>query len=216
TSLIAGLASQVSVATSVTVTGKSLWFGGKSCAGVTLSESSGGVVSTTATWVSSSSVCAYVSIRRSQKSCDCPTPSDWVTTSVWPTSGPTRPLRQLVTAMLSSGSVAAPWSVKDAPPVDVHSTVWSAPATAEGGWFTSAPSAETSTVISWESSSANSHGPPTSSQSGESAVHGVAPSPAHVPSGFSPSTVEARLPCKSQSRAPQSRPSLSGSGFEPR
>src|SRR5262245_1106586 len=117
--------------------------------------------------------------------------------------------------MLSSGSLAAPWSVKDAPPVDVHSTVWSAPAAAEGGWFTSVPSAETSTVIVWLSFSANSHGPPTSSQSGESAVHAVAPSPAQVPSGFSPSAVGARLPCKSQSRAPQSMPSVSGAWFEP-
>src|SRR5262249_58007691 len=107
-------------------------------------------------------------------------------------SGPLRPLSQLVTAMLSSGSLAVPWRVKDPPSVDVHSTVWSAPATAEGGWFLSVPSVETSTVIVWVSSSASSHGPPTSSQSGESAVHGVAPSPAQGPSGVSPSTVQTR------------------------
>jgi len=38
-------------------------------------------------------------------------------------------------------------SVNDAPLVDVHSTVWPAPAVAMGGWFRSEPSRATSTVI---------------------------------------------------------------------
>src|SRR5262249_51884361 len=55
TSRMTGLASQVSVATIVTVIATSLWFEGKSCAGDTLTDRFGGVVSTTARWVSLSS-----------------------------------------------------------------------------------------------------------------------------------------------------------------
>src|SRR4029453_3082152 len=94
------------------------------------------------------------------------------------------------------------------------SPVWPGPAAPDGGWFTSVPEAVTSTVICSMSSSSNSQGPPTSSQSGESAVHGVAPSPAQVPSGFSPSTVVARLPLRSQAFALQSIPTGSGSAFD--
>src|SRR5215471_20025000 len=69
--------------------------------------------------------------------CCCPTPSVCCDTSVWPTSGPIRlNARQLASVAFWSGSVALPLSVNDAPAVDVHSTVWSAPAVAVGGWFT--------------------------------------------------------------------------------
>ena len=54
-----------------------------------------------------------------------------------------------------------------APAGDVHSTVWSAPASAVGGWFVSVPASETSTTIGC-GSSGRLQGPPTPSQSGES------------------------------------------------
>ena len=93
-------------------------------------------MSTTATWVTSSSAWANVSMTRRTYVCCAPTPSDCWDTSVWPTSGPVRlPARQLASVAFWSGSVALPLRVNDAPPVDVHSTVWSAPAVAVGGWF---------------------------------------------------------------------------------
>src|SRR5215831_3102545 len=134
TSRTTGLASQVSVATIVTVIGTSLWFGGDITAGDTVTERFGGVVSTTATWVSSSSAWANASMTRRTYVCCAPTPSDCWETSVWPTSVPIRlPVRQLARVTFWSGSVALPLSVKDAPAGDVHSTVWSAPAVARGG-----------------------------------------------------------------------------------
>ena len=57
------------------------------------------------------------------------------------------PDRQLVTAMFSSASLAVPWRVNEAPEVPVHSTVWSEPAFAVGGWFTIRPDRATSTVM---------------------------------------------------------------------
>src|SRR5262249_54415432 len=126
----------------------SLWFGGDSTAGDTLRERFGGVVSTTATWVTSSSAWANVSMTRRTYVCWAPTPSVCWDTSVWPTSGPLRlPARQLASVAFWSGSVALPLSVNVAPAVGVHSTVWSAPAVARGGWFRSEPSRATSTVI---------------------------------------------------------------------
>src|SRR5262249_27330168 len=159
-----GLASQVSVATIVTVIGTSLWFGGERRAGDTLTERFGGVVSTTATWVWSSSACANASMTRRTYVCCAPTPSDCCETSVWPTSGPIRlPDRQLGSWTFWAGSVALPLSVNDAPAGEVHSTVWSAPAVARGGWFTSEPVRPTSTVSGWGSSSGRTQGPPASS-----------------------------------------------------
>src|SRR5262245_19854714 len=53
-------------------------------------------------------------------------------------------------------------------------------------------------------------GPPASSQSGESTVQTVRLSPSQVPTGVSPSTVDARLPLRSHWRPPQSMPRVSG------
>src|SRR6516162_9242442 len=53
-------------------------------------------------------------------------------------------------------------------------------------------------------------GPPGLSQSGESFVQTVLWSPSQVPTGFSPSTVEARLPFRSHPLFAQSTPSVSG------
>src|SRR5262249_36926750 len=118
-------------------------------------------------------------------------------TRVWPTSGPIRlPDRQLASVTFWSGSVALPLSVNDAPAGGVHSTVWAAPAGARGGWFTSGPVRTTSTVIGWGAASGRTQGPPASSQSGESAVQTTVWSPSQVPTGVSPSTVEARLPSR--------------------
>src|SRR5262249_41152056 len=214
TSRTTGLASQVSVATIVTVIGASLWFGGDSTAGDTFTERFGGVVSTTATWVTSSSAWANVSMTRRTYVCCSPTRRDCCDTSVWPTSGPLRlPARQLASVAFWSGSNALPLSVNDAPLVEVHSTVWSGPAVAVGGWFRSEPSRATSTVIGSSSWSGETHGPPAASQSGEAFVQTVLWSPSHVPTGFSPSTVEARLPFRSHPLFAQSTPSVSGCSF---
>src|SRR5215831_4547628 len=56
-------------------------------------------------------------------------------------------------------------------------------------------------------------GPPASSQSGESFVQTVRLSPSQVPTGVSPSTVEARLPFRSHPSFAQSTPSVSGCSF---
>src|SRR5262249_45575348 len=56
-------------------------------------------------------------------------------------------------------------------------------------------------------------GPPASSQSGESFVQTVLWSPSQVPTGVSPSTVEARLPFRSHPLFAQSMPSVSGCSF---
>src|SRR5262245_60449345 len=56
-------------------------------------------------------------------------------------------------------------------------------------------------------------GPPASSQSGESFVQTVLWSPSQLPTGVSPSTVEARLPFRPHPLFAQSIPSVSGCSF---
>src|SRR6185436_19739339 len=79
---------------------------------------------------------------------------------------------------------------------------------------TSVPARDTLTVICSGPCCVITQGPPASSQSGESAVHAVSPSPSQTPSsGTSPSTTVARLPLRSQPLAAQSTPSVSGFWF---